>query len=292
MSFRRDFAGYGCILTILTCGHLEFAKEAKELLMEKADVPVATQWVLDAAGPTQRNAVKSVFMLLCPKTNEKGTGFLLKSGLVLTAEHVIKNCSAHEIRGFDAAGQEVTFTKLVGDAKRDLAVLLPTLTLTGGLELGPDQDPPIGTGVSTWGFPLGYNGPAPLLSVGYLSGYRNVGDSKHPVKHLVVNGAFNPGNSGGPLFKVGDDKVVGVVVSKHAPLTPFVLSAIQALANNPSGILFSATDGQGNTKEFVESQIVAEILLYFRLLTQVMIGEAVAVSEVRAFLNEAQHRLK
>jgi hypothetical protein len=32
----------------------------------------------------------------------------------------------------------------------------------------------------------------------------------------VVNGAFNPGNSGGPLFISGDNKIIGVVVSKHA----------------------------------------------------------------------------
>jgi hypothetical protein len=106
------------------------------------------------------------------------------------------------------------------------------------------------------------------------------------VKHIVVNGAFNPGNSGGPLLVSGNDKVIGVVVSKHTPITPFLYSAIQALANNSSGVVFTATDEKGNNKQFVESQIVAELLKYFRELTQVMIGEAIDRQELIEFLKE------
>jgi hypothetical protein len=106
------------------------------------------------------------------------------------------------------------------------------------------------------------------------------------VKHIVVNGAFNPGNSGGPLLISGTDKLIGVVVSKHTPITPFLFSALNALADNKSGIVFTTTDEKGNKKDFVESQIVAEFLKYFRQLTQVMIGEAIEKSEVIDFLRE------
>jgi hypothetical protein len=44
-----------------------------------ATIPAAVQWTIDAAGPVQRVAIKSVFLLYCPKTNMKGTGFLLSS---------------------------------------------------------------------------------------------------------------------------------------------------------------------------------------------------------------------
>jgi len=61
--------------------------------------------------------------------------------------------------------------------------------------------------------------PAPLLSVGYLAGFMDHPIRSKPPKHLAMNGAFNPGNSGGPLFKSNEDKVIGIVVSKHAPIS-------------------------------------------------------------------------
>ncbi len=73
--------------------------------------------------------------------------------------------------------------------------------------MSTDNDVRIGHQVDTWGFPLIYNGPAPLLSVGYVSGLYEAAESNFcdktknsqglKFKHIVVNGAFNPGNSGG-----------------------------------------------------------------------------------------------
>jgi len=103
---------------------------------------------------------------------------------------------------------------------------------------------------------------------------------------LVLNAALNPGNSGGPVFAWGEQSVRGVAVTKHAPISQYLQSAIDALKNNSSGIVFTATDGQGNTTTFVESQIVARILQYFRDMTQVVIGEAIAAEDVIAFLDK------
>lgn len=250
------------------------------------NIPISTQWTLDAVGNVGRLAVKSVFMIYCEKTSSKGTGFLLRNGYIITNEHVIRDCQANEIIAFSPLGDRVSFSMLIVDARRDLAILAPAKSLDGGLLLATDQEIEIGNIVSTYGFPLGYNGPAPLLSVGYLSGFMEHLTGSKSKKHLVVNGAFNPGNSGGPLFKSNDDKVVGIVVSKHAPLSQFHHSAIQALAANQNGVVFQATDPQGRNRTFVESQIVADLLSYFRDLTQVMIGEAVAVSELKDLLKE------
>lgn len=144
----------------------------------------------------------------------------------------------------------------------------------------------VGSVVRTWGHPLGYSGPAPLLSVGYLSGFiaHQVG-SNPAVKHIVVNAAFNSGNSGGPLFAGSDSQVVGVVVSKALPLfTPFVQSAIQAFANNQSGVVFNGTGPDGRAITMVESQLVAHVVASLRDMAQVMIGEAIAVEELKAFI--------
>ncbi len=255
--------------------------------MLRDSLPVATRWLLDAVGEVGRVAVRSVYMLMCHRTQTKGTGFLTARGHVVTNWHVIQGNAIDEIQGISSSGAKLGFSRYVMDEDRDLAALTPAVAVEGGLTIAEEGNIPIGTQLATWGYPLGYNGPAPLLSVGYLSGFNDsppYEQRKLAVKHLVVNGAFNPGNSGGPLFIAGGSEVIGVVVSKHAPITPFVQSAIRALAGNKSGVVFQGSDGQGQTRSLVESQVVAEILLYFRQLTQVMIGEAVAVSELSEFL--------
>lgn len=255
--------------------------------MSNNSTPISTRWLLDSVGETERLAVKAVYMLVCPKTKQKGTAFLLKTGLIISNWHVIEGCTANDIIGISSEGNQIHFTKLVADQNRDLVALIPRDDLRGGLSTVEEGNIQVGTQVATWGYPLGYNGPAPLLTMGYLSGFNDsppYEETASVVKHLVVNGAFNPGNSGGPLFIAGGKEVIGVVVSKHAPITPFVRSAIDALAKNRSGFVYSATDEQGNKRSFSEAQVVAEVLQYFRGMTQVVIGEAVAGSELIAFL--------
>jgi len=124
------------------------------------EVLIATQWTLDAAGTTQRNSIKSVFLLVCPRTEKKGTSFLLSDGLVVSNGHVVEGCAANELEALKPTGETVRFKGLVVDTERDLALLLPVEKIAGGLELGNDSALPIGTVVTTWGFPLIYNGPA------------------------------------------------------------------------------------------------------------------------------------
>jgi hypothetical protein len=265
-------------VVVLSCE----AQESKE----PQSTETAVQWTLDAAGPTQRTAIKSVVLMYCPKTNMKGTGFVLREGLIVTNNHVVEGCTAEEMKANPFGAEEFGFLKMATDAGVDLAVLRPSKHFSGGLELGPDTDSQIGTSVSTWGFPLIYNGPAPLLSVGYIAGYVKDGDNGKEVKHIVVNGAFNPGNSGGPLFRANDDKVIGVVVAKFHLYPPIVTQAIQALSKNSFGLMFSGNDGQGKPVQYSEGQVVAMVLDQFYRTTQVMIGEAISVSELRSFLNK------
>jgi len=255
--------------------------------MTNNSVPISTQWLLDAVGEVGRTVIDSVYLIVCPKTDRKGTGFLMKSGYLVTNWHVIRDCNAAEVLALSSDRKEIFFQNVLSDENRDLAILEPTRNLGKGLE-AVNQNVGVGTKVSTWGHPLGYSGPAPILSVGYLAGFRDrrKDERSQVVKRYVINAAFNPGNSGGPLFVSGDNKVVGVVVAKHAPITPFLTSAIEALSKNPSGVVFSTTDQKGNTKQFVESQVVAMVLNYFRDMTQVVIGEVIVGSELIAFLKE------
>jgi len=255
--------------------------------MTNDSVPISTQWLLDAASEGGRSTINSVFLIYCPKTNSKGTGFLIKSGQLITNCHVIRHCNATEVIAISSHNKEVLFNNIILDENRDIAILEPIEKLDGGLEV-IDQNIEVETKVLTWGYPLGYNGPAPVLSVGYLAGFEDYKEeaTSEIVKHYIINAAFNPGNSGGPLIISGDNKVIGVVVAKHAPITQFLADSIDVLSKNKSGVLYIATDAKGKQTQLVESQIVAEVLHYFRGMTQVVIGEAIAGSELIAFLKE------
>lgn len=69
-----------------------------------------------------RKNVDSVFMIVCPKTQSKGTGFCLPNGYVITNEHVIRNCAATDIFAISASGSRHEFSKLIIDQHRDLAL--------------------------------------------------------------------------------------------------------------------------------------------------------------------------
>lgn len=255
--------------------------------MTNNPVPISTQWLLDAVGEIGRTAINSVYLIVCPKTNRKGTGFLMKRGHLVTNWHVIRDCNATEVFALSSDGKEILFQNVLSDENRDLAILEPTKNLGKGLEVA-DQNVEVGIKVSTWGHPLDYSGPAPILSVGYLAGFRDYrkDERSEVVKRYVINAAFNPGNSGGPLFISGDNKVVGVVVAKHVPITKFLTFAIDTLSENRSGVVVPAMDEKGNKTLLVESQVVAMVLNYFRDMTQVVIGEAIVGSELIAFLKE------
>lgn len=268
-----------CLLALLLCA------QKRE---EGNPLPVATQWTLDAAGATQRSAISYVFLLVCKTTEKKGTSFLLSTGLVISNEHVVRGCDSQTLYGVTPKGEQITFSKIITDANRDLALLRPTKALSGGLELGTDDALKLGVPVTTWGFPLIYNGPAPLLSVGYVAGYNAVNIGDKTVKHIVVNGAFNPGNSGGPVFLSNENKVLGVVVWKQTLFSrnlPILLEGVR----HPNVILSSGitmTMPDGSTRGLSQQEAVAMILDEFYNTVQVMIGEAISVEELRAFISE------
>ena len=257
-------------------------------------VPVSTQWLLDSADPTQRAAIKSVYLLVCPTTSKKGTAFLLKSGTMVTDNHVVDGCKSSELWAESPMGERVTFSKLVTDPNRDLALLLPTSRLEGGFELGPDPTPSVNTPVSTWGFPFIYNGPAPLLSVGYVAGYHDVQVGTAVVKHIVVNGAFNPGNSGGPLLVGPNNKVVGMVVWRMRILPEWVQTLITGFGSSSARVCCVATRTMpdGTTHGISSEEASGLVLQQFYDTVQVMIGEATSVSELKAFLTEREGTLR
>jgi S1-C subfamily serine protease len=257
-------------------------------------VPVATEWTLQALPPAQKATVKSVLLIECRKMGRKGTAFLLKSGTVVTNFHVVDGCTAEELWARSPMGQTVSFTKMATDDKRDLAILRTSESLVGGLELGSDAEPAPEAKVKTWGFPLNYEGFAPILSMGYVAGYSPSLAGDRTVKHLVVNGAFNPGNSGGPLILDSNNEVVGIVVTKWNLFSPDIEAFIRGLNNSPTmtigGVIQTLPDGTRRTLS--NEQATALALQRFYEVSQVMIGEAISVSELKAFLREKEASIR
>jgi hypothetical protein len=230
--------------------------------------------VMDAAGPEQRKSLGAIYLIVCPKTGA-GTGFLLDSGVVVTNSHVVGICSEADLVGITAANQRIRFKKVVMDPVRDLAVLVPEHDLGRGFKLALRDNPVPGTTVSTWGYPLLYDGASPLLSVGYVSGYRSDDSHGAAVKHIVVNGAFNHGNSGGPLLISRSSEVIGIVVLTYHFYPPLVRQVIDALAKQQNGFIMGTRKAaDGKTQQVSEAQVTAMVLDEFYEKTQVMIGEA------------------
>jgi S1-C subfamily serine protease len=287
------------LLLLVTASVLATGQKAKPT--ESQSIPIATQTLLDGVkNPASKGVIRSVLMIQCPKDKGKGTGFVLSSGgIITTNSHVVGSCNAEDLVAISSVSTEpVKFASMEKDPNRDLALLCATKPLPPGLELKGDENPPVETEVETWGYPLRYQEPAPVLSRGYVAGYtmgkEPNGQLKNPpVRHLIVNGALNPGNSGGPLIDRSSGKVIGIVVEKWTLWSPNIEVAIQGFSHPRSQLAgnFSQTDAQGHEIGISEQQMMGIVLKEFYDASQVMVGEAISVSELNAFIAEKRQAL-
>jgi S1-C subfamily serine protease len=227
-----------------------------------------------------------VVRLICREKNTSGTGFLHKSGNIITADHVVRDCKNPEF--VLPNGTLASTSTVASDQDHDLAMLRPSVPLSAKpLSLATKKDFKVGTQISTWGYPGGYYGLSPLLSVGYLSGIDAIQKpSGIVVRQWIVNAAFNGGNSGGPLLQIETGEVFGVVSSKLAPISHEALEILKALENQPSGFMYSGTTATGQKVQFSEAQLVAAVLTELRNQVQLVIGEAVTLDDLTDFLKK------
>lgn len=250
----------------------------------QVSAPLAT----DSAGRIRGIATQSVFRIIVPNENSMGTGFLHTSGNVLTAAHVVADADPNDVIIFLTNGTKVAVKKIVTEPDIDIAILIPKLQIQAkALPLSLANEFSVGIQVSTWGFPAGYNGVSPMLSVGYLSGMDVIrSPSGKIVKRFVVNAAFNAGNSGGPLIDIESGSVMGIVASKLAPMPPSIESALQALKNDKSISAFTLTKPDGSTERISNSQVLEQVLQYLRSQTQLVVGHAVLIEDINTFLKK------
>jgi len=279
---RKNLVSYSWILLILVFNLSSIPAYCS------SDKPVSAPVLTDSAGRMGKQAVSSVFRILCSSQDRTGTCFLHKSGNLLTAAHVVSGCSPEEVFVVLPQGVRVSIKGIVADDDIDIAILTPKDKINGeALPVSYRDTLSVGAQVSTWGFPAGYTGALPMLSVGYLSGRDAI---KTPtgkiVQRLVVNAAFNSGNSGGPLIDIETGTVIGIVSSKLAPIPPHIEKALHALKEIEFGVTWTWSKPDGTKGKISQSQLLEKILRYLRSQTQLVVGRAVLPSQMRSFLKK------
>lgn len=251
-----------------------------------SEIPVSAPVDTNSAGKGGPIALKSVVHIISPQLGIAGTGFLHKSGVVITAEHVIGGSS--EVLIISALGNQIKASPLVIATDLDLGLLsLEEPLKASSLTISSGTDFAIGAQVTTWGFPGGYTGRVPLLSVGYLSGVDySLSSGGDILQKWIVNAAFNRGNSGGPLLDIETGNVIGVVSSKIAPISEAAHSSLEALSKQRSGFVYTSTLPDGTQHNVSEGQVVAQVLSELRAQMQLVIGKAVMLSDLRHFLED------
>lgn len=248
-----------------------------------AQIPLGAPLETDSAGKAAEAAQQGVSRVICRPTAFGGTGFLHKSGVVITAAHVAAGCAPSDIVIVSASGHQVQVASVSADDVKDIAILRPASPVSGKpLTIAPVSEPGLGTQVTTWGYPGGYDGSNPLLSVGYFAGVQdfNVAPGSK-IRRWVINAAFNGGNSGGPLLAVENGQVIGLVTSKLAPLPPMIAAIIEGLKNDSSGV-HSGWIIRG--KSVSQGQLAGYVLEYLRTQVQLVIGYAVTAKDLNDFL--------
>jgi S1-C subfamily serine protease len=257
-------------------------------VMAQNTIQVSAPVTTDLAGKTATQALASVFRIIDTQTGMGGSGFLHSSGRVITAAHVVASGDTNRLKIILSTGEVVDVCEAKLNHEWDLALLKPSKKIgCPCLPITKTTEIPVGAQVATWGFPMGYSGLIPLLTVGYVSGVDLItATSGQRVPRFVINAAFNSGNSGGPLISLDDGSVIGVVSSKLAPVPPYIISALEALKNQQSGFAFTARTSDGKEKTLTEGQVIAEVLTYLRSQTQLVIGYAVSTAHLLEFLKQ------
>jgi 2-succinyl-5-enolpyruvyl-6-hydroxy-3-cyclohexene-1-carboxylate synthase len=88
------------------------------------------------------------------------------------------------------------------------------------------------------------------------------------------------------VVNVEDGTVIGVVSSKLAPLPAVIESALSALEKQVSGMVYTAKKADGTKFTLSEGQVIGAVLQYLRSQTQLVIGYAVPVKDLREFLKK------
>lgn len=137
-----------------------------------------------------------------------GSGFIVSpKGIVVTAHHVVDNCDSFTFR-LNTTEKEIEAKLLGFDRENDLAILsLPEDRIYPFLPItSQDDEIPLSMEILTIGYPLGEQfGQEITITNGTISSIRDGG------RTIQLTSPVTHGNSGGPVVRKHDLKVIGVL---------------------------------------------------------------------------------
>ena len=160
-----------------------------------------------------------------------GTCFLINSiGTFVTANHVTNNKGDNlvicmpktETNGYQDTSDKhvryITATIAKIDPIHDICILTATIGLKSSVEIVGTDSLVLGEELNVVGFPHCTHGRHVLTcqdtTVGAKILIDNVGIK---TKHIVINTQARPGQSGSPVFRSNDSKIVAILIGSYAP---------------------------------------------------------------------------
>jgi S1-C subfamily serine protease len=240
-----------------------------------AIVGIATEQVI--SGSSTRN------MILV------GSGFFASSdGYVVTADHVLRQIGAGEVLVF-RDGKGVDASVVTRQPEHDLAILKITGENLPYLRFGRFSDAVEGEDVVFIGHPFG--NPALISAKGMIA---YVGNTPLAVSGQIVtgnlvevDGPVNGGNSGGPLLKVTDGTVIGVIEAKHGQIGDY----LESLKGDKGGGAAIGQRGPGGAGSSVDiGRFVGDVSTALDTNLQLGIGYAISAEYAERAVNEAKNK--
>lgn len=160
-----------------------------------------------------------------------GTCFALGGNKFATARHVVGNSDAGlqlvlprkgSLSDYqDTADTQVRMTPAkieAVDPVRDLCIVSIDGGIDVGYTLGSTDEVPVGSPLTTFGFPHSDHGRLVLTQQDAHVGARVLIESQGiKSKHIVLNTQARPGQSGGPVFNPATGRIVAVLLGSYAP---------------------------------------------------------------------------
>lgn len=146
--------------------------------------------------------------------DSQGSAFLYdEKGSVITNAHVVEG--SHYVVLTTNDGQELSGKVIGYSNETDIAIVhVPELIGKKPFPLEKNEPSKVGEEVVALGSPLGY---ANTATIGYITGIdRNFNIPPHTFSNVYQTSAsIEPGNSGGPLVSVHNEKIVAINSAKH-----------------------------------------------------------------------------
>ena len=161
-----------------------------------------------------------------------GSCFLLnKRGLLATASHVTNNDNTNLVifvsNNTDVTiyqdtsnnnGKTVPATIHKVDPIRDICILKVDFEIFSDIIIGGSDDINVAENVGVIGFPHCVNGRNVLTYQNTVIGAKVLIESSGiKSKHLILNIQTRPGQSGSPIFRLSDSKLIGMIIGSYVP---------------------------------------------------------------------------